>query len=179
MQMWAILEQLRDHATTIVGLVTALTLMYSWFRKPMKQLIAREQQQEEDLAILTWAFLQNAHDNYTRRKDEITYPQATSRTFLLCLKRRQKGGEANDEAESIRPVQQTNCFLVTIAVTVISLLAMVLCFFRSDTEALVSTVRTYINYATIVFAAYSGNSVFEKWLTQGKSNDTPGDTEEK
>ena len=26
--MWAILEQLRDHATTIVGLVTALTLMY-------------------------------------------------------------------------------------------------------------------------------------------------------
>ena len=65
--MWAILEQLRDHATTIAGLVTALTLMYSWFRKPMKQLIAREQQQEEDLAILTWAFLQNAHDNYTRQ----------------------------------------------------------------------------------------------------------------
>jgi hypothetical protein len=53
MQMWAILEQMRDHATTIVGLVTALTLMYGWFRKPMKQLIAREQQQEEDLAILT------------------------------------------------------------------------------------------------------------------------------
>ena len=26
--MWAILEQMRDHATTIVGLVTALTLMY-------------------------------------------------------------------------------------------------------------------------------------------------------
>ena len=65
--MWAILEQLRDHATTIAGLVTALTLMYSWFRKTMKQLIAREQQQEEDLAILTWAFLQNAHDNYTRQ----------------------------------------------------------------------------------------------------------------
>ena len=59
--------------------------------------------------------------------------------------------------------------LVTVAVTVISLLAMVLCFFRSDTDALVSTVRTYINYATIVFAAYSGNSVFEKWLTQGKA----------
>ena len=69
--------------------------------------------------------------------------------------------------------------LVTIAVTLISLLAMVLCFFRNDTEALVSTVRTYINYATIVFAAYSGNAVFEKWLTQGKGNDTHGDTEEK
>ena len=98
---------------------------------------------------------------------------------MLCRKRRQKEDEANDEAESIRPVQQTNCFLVTIAVTVISLLAMVLCFFRSDTEALVSTVRTYINYATIVFAAYSGNSVFEKWLTQGKSVEAAGDTEEK
>lgn len=28
---------------------------------------------------------------------------------MLCLKRRQKGGGANDEVESIRPVQQTNC----------------------------------------------------------------------
>ena len=62
--------------------------------------------------------------------------------------------------------------LVTITVTVISLLAVVLCFFRNDTEALISTVRTYINYATIVFAAYSSNSVFEKWLTQGKSVET-------
>ena len=57
--------------------------------------------------------------------------------------------------------------------------AVVLCFFRSDTDALISTVRTYINYATIVFAAYSGNSVFEKWLTQGKGADAAGDTEEK
>ena len=28
---------------------------------------------------------------------------------MLCLKRRQKEDEANDEAESIRPVQQTDC----------------------------------------------------------------------
>ena len=68
--------------------------------------------------------------------------------------------------------------LVTIAVTVISLLAMVLCFFRSATEALVTTVRTYINYATSVFAAYSGNSVFEKWLTQGKGADAAENTAE-
>lgn len=88
---------------------------------------------------------------------------------MLCLKRRRKGGGANDEAESIRPVQQTNCSFGHYCSDAISLLAVVLCFFRSDTEALVSTVRTYINYATIVFAAYSGNSVFEKWLTQGKS----------
>ena len=97
---------------------------------------------------------------------------------MLCRKRRQRGGGANDEAESIRPVQQAIVLLVTIAVTVISLLAVVLCFFRSDTDALVSTVRTYINYATIVFAAYSGNSVFEKWLTQGKSGEAAENTAE-
>ena len=68
--------------------------------------------------------------------------------------------------------------LVTVTVTVISLLAVVLCFFRNDTEALISTVRTYINYATIVFAAYSGNSVFEKWLTQGKSGEAAENTAE-
>ena len=28
---------------------------------------------------------------------------------MLCRKRRQKEDEANDEAESIRPVQQTDC----------------------------------------------------------------------
>lgn len=101
-----------------------------------------------------------------------------SRTFLLCLKRRQKEDEANDEAEAYVQFSKRIVLLVTIAVTAISLLAMVLCFFRSDTEALVSTVRTYINYATIVFAAYSGNSVFEKWLTQGKSADAAENTAE-
>lgn len=97
---------------------------------------------------------------------------------MLCLKRRQKGGRANDEAESIRPVQQTNCSFGHCCSDCDSLLAVVLCFFRSDTDALVSTVRTYINYATIVFAAYSGNSVFEKWLTQGKSADAAENTAE-
>ena len=48
----------------------------------------------------------------------------------------------------------------------------------SDNYAMISTVRTYINYATIVFAAYSGNSVFEKWLTQGKSADAAENTAE-
>ena len=98
---------------------------------------------------------------------------------MLCLKHRQKGGGANDEAESIRPVQQTNCSFGHYRDDGDFAAGGGAVLFRSDTEALISTVRTYINYATIVFAAYSGNSVFEKWLTQGKSNDTPGDTEEK
>ena len=198
--MWAILEQMRDHATTIVGLVTALTLMYSWFRKPMKQLIAREQQQEEDLAILTWAFLQNAHDNYTRQgwctaaeKEQVlnmhksyaakgrNHLSASYEQDILALPETPPEGRRGQMTKQKAYVQFSKriVLLVTIAVTVISLLAVVLCFFRSDTEALVSTVRTYINYATIVFAAYSGNSVFEKWLTQGKSVDAAGDTEEK
>ena len=98
---------------------------------------------------------------------------------MLCRKHRRKGGGANDEAESIRPVQQTNCSFGHYCSDTDFAAGDGAVLFRSDTEALISTVRTYINYATIVFAAYSGNSVFEKWLTQGKSNDTPGDTEEK
>ena len=97
---------------------------------------------------------------------------------MLCLKRRQKGGGANDEAESIRPVQQTNCSFGHYRDDGDFAAGGGAVLFRSDTEALISTVRTYINYATIVFAAYSGNSVFEKWLTQGKSADAAENTAE-
>ena len=96
---------------------------------------------------------------------------------MLCRKRRQ-GGEANDEAESIRPVQQTNCSFGHYCSDGDFAAGGGAVLFRSDTEALISTVRTYINYATIVFAAYSGNSVFEKWLTQGKSADAAENTAE-
>ena len=97
---------------------------------------------------------------------------------MLCRKHRRKGGGANDEAESIRPVQQTNCSFGHYRDDGDFAAGGGAVLFRSDTEALISTVRTYINYATIVFAAYSGNSVFEKWLTQGKSVEAAGDTEE-
>lgn len=90
---------------------------------------------------------------------------------MLCRKHRRKGGGANDEAESIRPVQQTNCSFGHYRDDGDFAAGGGAVLFRSDTEALISTVRTYINYATIVFAAYSGNSVFEKWLTQGKGAD--------
>ena len=98
---------------------------------------------------------------------------------MLCRKHRRKGGGANDEAESIRPVQQTNCSFGHYRDDGDFAAGGGAVLFRSDTEALISTVRTYINYATIVFAAYSGNSVFEKWLTQGKSGEAAGDTEGK
>ena len=97
---------------------------------------------------------------------------------MLCRKRRQKGDEANDEAESIRPVQQTNCSFGHYRDDGDFAAGGGAVLFRSDTEALISTVRTYINYATIVFAAYSGNSVFEKWLTQGKSAEAAENTAE-
>lgn len=97
---------------------------------------------------------------------------------MLCRKRRRKGGGANDEAESIRPVQQTNCSFGHYRDDGDFAAGGGAVLFRSDTEALISTVRTYINYATIVFAAYSGNSVFEKWLTQGKSADAAENTAE-
>lgn len=97
---------------------------------------------------------------------------------MLCRKHRRKGGGANDEAESIRPVQQTNCSFGHYRDDGDFAAGGGAVLFRSDTEALISTVRTYINYATIVFAAYSGNSVFEKWLTQGKSADAAENTAE-
>ena len=65
---------------------------------------------------------------------------------------------------------------VTIAVTAISALAICFCWLNADSEALVNTVKAYINYATIVFAAYSGNSAVEKWLIARASSDSDDDT---
>ena len=84
---------------------------------------------------------------------------------MLCRKRRQKEDEANDEAESIRPVQQTNCSFGHYCSDGDFAAGDGAVLFPQRHGSAVSTVRTYINYATIVFAAYSGNSVFEKWLT--------------
>lgn len=62
----------------------------------------------------------------------------------------------------------------SIAVTVLSLIGMGLCFGAGDTETLGKIVQYYIGYATICFAAYSGNSAVEKWLIRRYSM---GDTE--
>ena len=55
---------------------------------------------------------------------------------------------------------------VTAAVTVICAAALVLCYLSGDTAGVVEAANAYIGYATIAFAAYSGNSAVEKWLTR-------------
>ena len=44
--------------------------------------------------------------------------------------------------------------------------ALVLCYLSGDTAGVVEAANAYIGYATIAFAAYSGNSAVEKWLTR-------------
>ena len=51
---------------------------------------------------------------------------------------------------------------VTVSVTAIALLAIGFCWNAADTVSLVDVVRSYVGYATIVFASYSGNSIAEK-----------------
>ena len=55
---------------------------------------------------------------------------------------------------------------VTAAVTIICAAALVLCYLSGDTAGVVEAANAYIGYATIAFAAYSGNSAVEKWLTR-------------
>lgn len=69
---------------------------------------------------------------------------------------------------------------VTAAVTVICAAALVLCFLAGDTAGVVEAANAYIGYATIAFAAYSGNSAVEKWLTKkyGSVQTSEADTTE-
>ena len=54
--------------------------------------------------------------------------------------------------------------LVNLAVTALSALAMVLCCRMEDGEAVREILKAYTGFATVCFAAYSGNSILEKWL---------------
>lgn len=54
---------------------------------------------------------------------------------------------------------------VSCAVTALCCMAIWLCWSAADASQIVAVTRAYIEYATIVFVAYSGNSVVEKWLT--------------
>lgn len=53
---------------------------------------------------------------------------------------------------------------VNIAVTVITVLAMIFCFIMESMTVIQHIVEAYIGFATVCFAAYSGNSAIEKWL---------------
>lgn len=51
-----------------------------------------------------------------------------------------------------------------IAVTMLSLVGVVLSYTSDQMVYAVDVIKVYIQYAMVVFAAYSGNSAVEKWL---------------
>jgi len=59
---------------------------------------------------------------------------------------------------------------VTASVTGICVAGVLLCALIGGAEEVELVVKAYINYAIVVFAAYSGNSAVEKWLVR-KYND--------
>ena len=56
-------------------------------------------------------------------------------------------------------------FVIT-AVTVISVMAVLLSYGVEAMTVMQHIVEAYIGFATICFAAYSGNSAVEKWLVR-------------
>lgn len=54
---------------------------------------------------------------------------------------------------------------VLICVTVLCTWGMGLCAYMESPTGLVDIARGYLSFATLCFAAYSGNSAVEKWLT--------------
>ena len=55
---------------------------------------------------------------------------------------------------------------VCIAVTSLSLLAMCMCWAGGWPEGLGEILKGYTGFATVCVAAYSGNSMVEKWLVR-------------
>ena len=67
---------------------------------------------------------------------------------------------------------------VTVAVTVICIGGMLLCYSLADTDAVVELGKAFISYALVAFTAYSGNSAVEKWLVRkydGITNESTAD----
>ena len=61
---------------------------------------------------------------------------------------------------------------VTLAVTALCTSAVVLTYKLMDVAQMVNAVRAYIEYATIAFVSYSGNSAVEKWLVNRRNTNT-------
>lgn len=53
---------------------------------------------------------------------------------------------------------------VSVSVTVLAVFGMVVCTLYGQLSFLTQILESYIGYATICFAAYSGNSAIEKYL---------------
>ena len=65
--MWALIESLQEHLASIVALITALIALYNWGAKPLRKMMERDKQQEEDLADLLWDRLQQAHGHFMKQ----------------------------------------------------------------------------------------------------------------
>ena len=66
--------------------------------------------------------------------------------------------------------------LVVASALVISLFGIILCALVGAPEdaGVVAIIKTYIGFAIVVFAAYSGNSAVEKWLISKYGKDGQG-----
>ncbi len=74
--------------------------------------------------------------------------------------------EKAKDLKKIRYVQFSKRMVVftCISAMAISVFACILCYLAENVGAVQGIVQTYIGFATICFAAYSGNSMVEKWL---------------
>lgn len=59
---------------------------------------------------------------------------------------------------------------VTLMVTIVCLASIVLAWQMDSSNSMTQIVKAYINYAIIVFASYTGNSVTEKVLSARMNN---------
>ena len=64
---------------------------------------------------------------------------------------------------------------VCICVTLLSVIGVWLSYTSGEMEQATQIIKVYIQYAMVVFAAYSGNSAVEKWLVHrwGESASVP------
>ena len=69
------------------------------------------------------------------------------------------------------------------AVTLLSLLSILLCFTAEDMGVVQHIMEAYTGFATVCFAAYSGNSAVEKWLIRrymaGEAHEKNRETEDR
>ena len=55
---------------------------------------------------------------------------------------------------------------VCVAVTALATVGVVLSYTAGEMNEATEIIKVYIQYAMVVFAAYSGNSAVEKWLVR-------------
>lgn len=67
---------------------------------------------------------------------------------------------------------------VTIAVTLIIIAAIALCYSAEDTSSIVGLVGAYCNFALVVFASYSVNAISEKCIKAWSASQSESEDDE-